>query len=487
MASFLERIRAVAPPESSSAVAQPHAMTVFQQKPRDLNAPDQRLLVNHQCIYERNLPGGAYITAHVDRLQSGYYDSPSIHEQALDYVCFVAVSFVLHPSHSLANRFKSAIISISVQNDPNLADPHMTLLHSRTNSSSFEKPKLSKGKNQMSPRFLRHAPHLIYGAISSATLQWNFNLAGSLGISQTPVSANLSPSGGVQGSYKINQMMRIQGSTRTLRSPYGRAFDVEDGKIVWSLEENLIQRSGLPREFTFVMLVQKSHRVNAVLDIEIQPQITSRFLGHYPDWWIGLSKYQPFHKFYLSLNGEVGQKFHPVDDPRGFNFANLAIEDFVTLPGATFSMKDPTPVETNPAAGPQDHAKEGVTAHSRAPQGRHTSPNQHHNGKHQRVHLSAPSENTIDVRVFIENNSSSFPLSFSHHPRTPDHSPPQQPRHRSLRRSRSRIGLNESVVKKNSFNEERIFEDLASSPSSRRSKRYSYPSYPSVGQGFRTV
>ena len=193
----------------------------------------------------------------------------------------------------------------------------------------------------------------MFGAVSPETLDWNFNLTGSLGVSQTPVSASLSPSGGMKGSYKLYQMMRIQGSLRTARShPFADPdYELEDGEVVWTMEENPLQRSGLPREMTFVMLITKGDVENVVFDINIEPRIASR-IGHFPKWWTNLLKYQPFQKEHMDLDRELGQCFLPTVVGRGFNFANLAgtFNDFVKLPGTAYSTTNPALANQVPAS-----------------------------------------------------------------------------------------------------------------------------------------
>ena len=133
--------------------------------------------------------------------------------------------------------------------------------------------------------------------------------------------------------------MKIQGSSRTLRSPFGPEHDVEDGEIVWSLEENDLQRSGLPREFSFPILMAKAHRESNVrLHLEIEPVINTWF-GTYPSWWLNLANYQPFPKPPTTLRHEFGQKFMPVDEDKGFNFANLTgtFDSYVNMPGSTYN------------------------------------------------------------------------------------------------------------------------------------------------------
>lgn len=285
----------------------------------DRNMTDSRLLANRKCIYERRLPGNAYITAHVERLQHGYFGSENTSDSEIPYVDFLGINFVFHPSDCDNHRFKAATIRATIQN-------------ALMGEDQYPYP-------QENPKFLMHAPHLIYGAVSPETLQWTFSLAGSLGISDAPVAAQISPSGSRSASYKVYEMMKIQGSSRTLRSPHGPEFDVEDGEIVWSLSENPLQRSGLPREFTFVMLVQKPHPDSKlVFKLDIDPVIDA-WIGKYPNWWLNKSSYQPLPKRPVNFHTQVGQRFDPVDPKKGFNFAKLAnnLDDYVNMPGSTYS------------------------------------------------------------------------------------------------------------------------------------------------------
>lgn len=308
---------------TTAPVASTGASRPTTKKIADPNMTDGRLLVNRRCIYERKLPGDAYVTAHAERLQHGFFSSKSTSDPEIPHVDFLAVNFVLHPGDSGKHRFKSATIKVTIQNSPL--------------GPSTENPYPYPQEN---PKFLMHAPHLIYGAVSPETLQWTFSLAGSLGISESPVSASLSPSGTKSASYKIYEMMKIQGSCRTLRSRDGPEFDVEDGEVVWSLSENNLQRSGLPREFTFVMLIQKpSAETKIAFKLDIDPVIDAWY-GKYPAWWINRPNYQPLHKRAVNFRAEFGQRFTPVNDvEKGFNFATLAqsLDDYVNMPGSTYS------------------------------------------------------------------------------------------------------------------------------------------------------
>ncbi|KAE8384226.1 hypothetical protein BDV23DRAFT_189434 [Aspergillus alliaceus] len=292
----------------------------------DPNLANPRLMVNRACIYERQLPGDAYITAHVQRLQHGFYSSAAVSDQDLDHVDFLGINFVFHSPNTLTHRFKAATIRVSVH----------SMRNNSSTSTASQNLHTYRSKN---PRFLMHAPHLLYGAVSPETLQWNYSLSGSLGVAELPLMASISPSTGMNGRYRRYEMMRIQGSVRSLKSPRGRKFDVEAGEAVWSLEENSLQRSGLPREFTFAMLIQKPRadsRIHLALDID--PVLQFGYFT-YPTWWLDLPSYRPVPRRPVDFRAEVGQRFEPITPNRGFNFAALesSFDDYVQMPGRKFT------------------------------------------------------------------------------------------------------------------------------------------------------
>ncbi|KAJ5563906.1 hypothetical protein N7513_000148 [Penicillium frequentans] len=303
------------------------------KKPRDPNMSDPRLFVNRPCVYERRLPGDAYITAHVQRLQHGFYASASVSDMDAEHVDFLAISFVFHSPHTLTHRFKSATIRAAI----------------RGSHEPFTSTIYPQGYSLGNPHFLMHAPHLIFGTVSPETMQWTFSLAGSLGISETPVSASLIPSGSMSKSFRRYEMMRIQGSARTLKSTLGPEFDVEAGEIVWSLEENNLQRSGLPREFTFIMLIQKptaDTKIDLTLDIE---PVLKTWYGSYPSIILSLPAYQPQARRPVNFRQEVGQRFEPADAQRGFNFAALesSFDHYIAMPGRKFTRSIEIPPENS--------------------------------------------------------------------------------------------------------------------------------------------
>lgn len=317
-------VSAPVPPDPPPVPGIPDPQKKEEKDTKDPNLANPRLFVNRPCIYERHLPGDAYITAHIQRLQHGYYSCSTVSDKDFEHVDFVAVNFVFHSPRTNAHRFMAANIRASVCGNRKLA---------------------TSGKMQTQPRFLLHAPRLLYGAVSPETLQWRFGLAGSLGVSDFPVSASVMPSGGMRGLYRRYEMMRIQGSARTLKSPLGRQFDVESGEIVWSLEENALQKSGLPREFTFAMLVQKPRAESRVqFSLEIDPIVQSWY-GSYPGWWLSLRMYQPVKRRPVDFRQEIGQRFESKSSSssrskRGkFNFATLesSFDDYVHMPGRRFT------------------------------------------------------------------------------------------------------------------------------------------------------
>ena len=444
MTSWLRRTQAgiqSAPTTAVPGSALTPAPTNAGRSYRDPNAPDIRLDAESKCIYERRLPGDAYITAHITRLQEGFYDSPATHGDAIDNVRFVSIYFVFHPAETV-NRFQAATITISLHDDTNgmYTDPPLDPGYRR----SVHGPRRPRDK----PKFLRFAPHVLYGGVSPETLDWNFNLTGSLGVSQGPASASVSPSGGMKGSYKMYQMMRIQGSTRTSRGRHfnGTGYDMEDGEIVWTLEENPLQRSGLPRELTFVMLLTKGDVENVVFDINIEPKIASWF-GHYPSWWCSLLRYQPLQKDITDLDKEMGQCFTPTVPGRGFNFANLAstFNDYVSLPGTTYSLTDqafrnqldvpdeknqsqPSGTQVGPQSqGQKSHPKQNAAASQPQPV-QQSGRRQSNTGSSRSPPQQAPtSDEPMDYHIYLHN-----PRSINLHatPPPPPASAPPQTSHR---------------------------------------------------------
>ncbi|KAJ9651214.1 hypothetical protein H2198_009493 [Neophaeococcomyces mojaviensis] len=411
MASWLKRTQAGIQSAPITPATAPTSATFIPSnysggKLKDPNAPDARLDVESKCIYERRLPGNAYITAHVTRLQDGFYDSPSTHGDCIDNVRFIAVAFVFHPSETI-NRFQAATISIALHDDTNqkFTDPSAGY-----KSNSF----VPKRK----PKFLRFAPHILYGGVSPETLDWNFNLTGSLGVSQAPVSASLSPSGGLKRSYKVYQMMRIQGSKRTLRARHHHDYDLEDGEVFWTLEENALQKSGLPREFTFIMLATKGDVENVVFEIDVEPKVASWF-GHYPNWWCNLVKYLPLHTESMDIDRDLGQRFLPEIPGKGYNFANLAgtFNDYVSLPGTTVSATDHAfanqpnadPKQQGQSVGGQQKQQSQPSQQARsegAPAGQVSSqPSQSHPGNAPSAYPQQPtaSHEPFDYHIYLDN------------------------------------------------------------------------------------
>ncbi|TGO57119.1 hypothetical protein BCON_0069g00130 [Botryotinia convoluta] len=187
------------------------------------NGPDEKYQINSHLLFESSFPGHTYISVHLQRLQHGIYSDANLHTKHTLHVTFIALSFIFHPS-TPAHRFESAVIDIKVRD--------------------------RKG----SLRFLKYAPHQAYGKISTESLKWNFQLGSSLGVTQGPANICVKPSIGEEKSKVMGTMMKIQGSTR---STFEHSTRYPDTLLHFSLEENAQQESGLPREFTFVFLLER--------------------------------------------------------------------------------------------------------------------------------------------------------------------------------------------------------------------------------------
>ncbi|KAF2737175.1 hypothetical protein EJ04DRAFT_130080 [Polyplosphaeria fusca] len=453
MSSWLDRFRAghsdSFPQSAPQSPTTPRIQKRFSDKPtkRDPNAPLRRYQLHQKCLYERLLPGNAFISAHVNRLQHGYYDSKALHEPPQNGVYFVSVHFVFHPHDHRNHRFKSAKIFVSV--------------HDGTNTPGDARNGWNRGKPSLSnPRILKHAPELLYGAVSPENLQWNFSLSSSLGVSQAPVSATVNPSGGVKSSYKIYDMMTMQGSIRSVVSPLGPQYDVEDAMAVWTLEENLLQKSGLPREFDFVLLVEKPDDVDKVfLAVDVDAKVESWF-GEYPSWYNNLSKYQPSQDYEIDFDTDIGQKFYPLDPKRGFNFADLphALEEYVMMPGTVYPTNDTSNQKQSddPNTWQQkdkdfiDVPKSVVSADPLRRASMRASPNPQQPSTPPRIQKSSDQSyashrhswipETVNVRVMLE-HASPTSSSSRRYSGSPINGEPY--RQRSLRRTRSRTGLKE--------------------------------------------
>lgn len=399
------------------------------------------------------MPGNTFVSAHVNRLQRGYYESKALHEGPLNDIYFVSVHFVFHPRDHHYHRFRAATIKVSVHSD---FDPATDL----DMEKGWYKPPRSH------PRILKHAPELIYGAVSPENLQWNFNLSSSLGVSQAPLSATLNPSGGVKKTYRVYDMMSIQGSLRVLRSPLGPEFDVDDAMAVWTLEENLSQRSGLPREFDFVMLVHKPDDIrNVYLSVDLDATVSS-WHGDYPQWYTNLSRYMPNVDYTLDLDTDIGQKFLPEKAGRGFNFADLpqALDQYVCMPGTMYPTTESKSDESRSGDHNwrryRDYEPRGSTNEYRVSAAAPTaspepmSPERQINtwGQQQGptpASVPAPQRQlilpeTLNVRVTLEHTSARSPTTYRYSGSPINHEDPA--RRHSIRRRRSRSELKEYGV-----------------------------------------
>ncbi len=208
----------------------------FNQR-ENIDGPEHRFQVNEQLLFEHEFHDSCYVSAHLQRLQHGIFGDSNIHGAGTMHVTFLAVTFVFHPSISLSHRFQSVIIEITAR-------------------SGSDEPL----------RFVKFAPHLAFGRISTETLKWNFSLGATVGVTKGPVNLALNPSMAHQMDKVLGTMMKIQGSTRSAPGlGHHKANRIPDTRLLWSLEENDQQASGLPREFTFVFLVARPPKSHSVL------------------------------------------------------------------------------------------------------------------------------------------------------------------------------------------------------------------------------
>lgn len=282
----------LSPPPTSSLSPKASRCVMNPEGPDHHFQVFQKSLLEHEFNHHE-----AFVSARVQRIQHGVYTNP---DRLLFYgtpnpemiVTFVAVTFIFHPMNSLKHRFQRATIEITAQDDD-----HQPL------------------------KFVKFAPHLAFGRVSTESLHWTFALSATIGVTQGPVGASVIPSASFDTQKVIDAMLKIQGSSRTHRG-------VESGKLVWSLEENQQQSTGLPREFTFVFLLERRDLRNDLhLAVSIKPILTlafgPKFLEHdvVGGNWVNVGK------------AEMGQRF----SRKPFNFATMAgqFEDLIELPGNT--------------------------------------------------------------------------------------------------------------------------------------------------------
>jgi len=112
-------------------------------------------------------------------------------------------------------------------------------------------------------------------------------------------------------------MLRIQGSTRAV-------LGEPSSKLLWSLEENDEQANGIPRELTFVFLIEQPAPGSPfTLRLSMKPAFSNNIEKILCNQEVvGTSDI---------LHAEIGQRF----SSRPFNFATMQgqLEDLVELPG----------------------------------------------------------------------------------------------------------------------------------------------------------
>jgi hypothetical protein len=321
---------AISPQTATSPAQATQHYSLFKVAQREnVDGPDHKYQVNDQILYEREFRGHAYASAHLQRLQHGVFDDDMVHDKDTLHVTFIAVTFTFHPSLSISHRFKSTIIEITA----------------RTENEPL--------------RFVKFAPHLAYGRISSENLKWTFQLGATAGITKGPANLSVSGTHGYEKDKVLGTMMKIQGSTRSL--DVGDRKRRPDTRLVWSMEENDQQMTGLPREFTFVFLLARparSHasRKSAAIEHQKNGHVATSHTAVDPEAifspiYIGITIKPRISNIMTSLTtlehseetrveGEVGQKLKAAVNSGGYyNFAKMpgSFEDLIELPGNAIS------------------------------------------------------------------------------------------------------------------------------------------------------
>ncbi|KAF7941227.1 hypothetical protein EAE99_000864 [Botrytis elliptica] len=292
---------------ASSGMPSPYGnpVAIKHQQEANPNLPDHRYQVFQKSLLEHEYHHEeAFVSASLTRLHHGVYDAEkrlSLYGPPPHNVTFVAITFVFHPMHSVEYRFKRA--QISIQAFKNIAE---------------------KTTNQPL-RIIKYAPHIAFDRYSTENLHWTFSLGATLGVS-TPATATVTPSTEYDRSKVIGNMLKIQGSTRSVEG-------MQSSKLLWSLEENEQQCTGLPREFTFVFLVEQPvAKAPFSLQIGIKPVFSNSLKA--TSFGTEITKKSDI------LSDEVGQMFS--SSPYAFNFATMLgqFEDLVELPGNASSIQD---------------------------------------------------------------------------------------------------------------------------------------------------
>jgi hypothetical protein len=289
-------------PENGIAKAGTFHSVVLEPVP-NVESPNERYQIHQKTLLEQEyIRQDAFVSARLSRLQHGIYSDPA-HLNMYGNpgnsmnVSFVAISFTLHPNHSALHRFQRIVINITASED------------------------------KQTLKIIKFAPHLAYGRVSTENLKWSFSLASTVGVT-LPYTAAITPSAGLDKQKVVDAMMKIQGSTRGHKG-------VESGKLVWSLEENQQQSSGLPREFTFIFLAERVNpRIPISVSIGLRP-VFSKDLG------IKSLLQEQIGGISICLGNEpVGQIFLGTNDTEkgsAFNFATIkgCLDELIELPGSS--------------------------------------------------------------------------------------------------------------------------------------------------------
>ncbi|PQE03027.1 GCN5-related N-acetyltransferase protein [Rutstroemia sp. NJR-2017a BVV2] len=326
--------------DSSTAVHTPHSGSTKNPVPLRINhhtnknGPDERYQINEDLLYEYEFPGETYVSAHLQRLQHGVYTDANLHTKHTKHVTFVALTFTMHASQSTSHRFESAIITVK--------------------ASSEDGERL---------RFLKFAPHLAYGRMSSESLKWNFQLGAALGVTQGPATVSVNPSVGYEQNKIVGTMMKMYVTVHSIKGMQLMILyctvKVQHATAEDNLKDNIHDTE---KEITDEVEPMRYLDQNKDDPLKGRDSLCKDFENIFTPLtfeievkaWISAS----FHKTVGQTSivaGEVGQRFptegtedswgkkeHPEVMVDGmYNFAKMdgAFEDMVSLPGKAVTTK----------------------------------------------------------------------------------------------------------------------------------------------------
>jgi len=287
-------------------------------------------------------------------MQHGIYKEPGrLHMYGIPgdemKVTFLAITFQFQPTHSTHHRFKRAMISVTTNEGPVAAhvvsqSSPQTANDSVTKNSSVTEIKIDEAvaaRPFQALRIVKFAPHTAYGSISTENLKWAFSVNSTIGtVAGAPIGASITPGTSFDKTKVIGSMLKIQGTTRS-------AGGVQSSKLVWSIEENQIQKSGLPREFTFVCLVERKDMSQPLsVGVSIKPSFSNSIASLLNMIEVGGTPVnlgtEPIGQSFVTLDRQDPSVILAESSYENFNFGNIggSLDDMLQMPGNSVRLQE---------------------------------------------------------------------------------------------------------------------------------------------------